>query len=762
MANNMANNMASDRTANITKASRRGFLRDIFSAGAVILAVPLTSCTSTETKTASMEGPNGSWTPGVFVGLNPDGTFTLVAHRSEMGTGARTALPMLLADELEADWKRVKVVQATGDAKYGSQNTDGSCSVRDFYDTIRDAGATARLMLERAAAAKWSVPAEECKAQLHTVVHTKTGKKADYGELVALAKTQPVPKKAELKWKPASEYRYVGKDFPTLDRDDLCAGRGTFGIDAKVPGMVYASIERSPVYGGHFTKFDDSEAKKVKGVLRTATIEKFKAPHMFQALGGVAVIADNTWAAVQGRKKLKVDWDLGPHATYDSDNYKAELKATASKPCKVMRNIGDVDKAFAATGAKVIEAEYYCPHLSHAPMEPPAAVAEWKDSKVTAWANTQNPQAVQDAVAAAMGIKKEDVTCHVTLLGGGFGRKSKPDYVCEAALLSKQVGKPVKVVWTREEDIKFDFYHSVAAMYMKAAVDEKGKPTAWLQRSVFPSIGTTFDEKAKGPMELEVGMGWNDIPYQIVNHRAENGHADNHVRIGWLRAVANIYHAFGVHSFADELAAAAKADRVQYLLDLIGPGQKLDVKPEGMKYWNNGKPIEQFPYDTARLRRVIELVAEKSGWGKKKNLGIAAHRSFLSYVAAVVEVDVDSQGRVRIPAVHIAADAGTTIYPERVRAQFEGAAVFGTSIAMMGEITAKEGRIVQSNFHNYPVARMNEAPLMTHVYMVNSTEAPAGVGEPGVPPIAPAICNAIFAATGKRVRDLPVRKTKLG
>lgn len=750
---------------NITKASRRGFLRDVFSAGAVILAVPLTSCTTAGDgkKAASMEGPNGSWTPSVFIGLNPDGTFSLVAHRSEMGTGARSALPMLLADELEADWKKVKVVQALGDEKYGSQNTDGSCSVRDFYDTIRDAGATARTMLVRAAAAKWNVPADECKAQLHTVVHTKSDKKADYAELVALAKAQPVPTKKEIQWKPASEFRYVGKpNFPTIDLEDICAGRGTFGMDAKVPGMVYASIERSPVYGGQFTKFDDSEAKKVKGVLQTATIPKFKAPHNFQALGGVAVLADNTWSAIQGRKKLKVDWEASPHASYDSDTYKAELKKTASQPGTVVRNVGDVDKAFGAAGAKVIEAEYYCPHLSHAPMEPPAAVAEWKDGKVTAWANTQNPQAVQETVAAAMGIKKEDVTCHVTLLGGGFGRKSKPDYVCEAAILSKQVGKPVKVVWTREEDLQFDFYHSVAGMYMKAAVDDKGKPTAWLQRSVFPSIGTTFDDKAKGAMPLEMGMGWNDIPYQIANHRAENGHIDNHVRIGWLRAVANVYHAFAVHSFADELAAAAKADRVQYLLDLIGPGQKLDIKVEGKDpYWNNGKPIADYPYDTARLRRVIELAAEKAGWGKKKNLGIAAHRSFLSYVAAVVEVDVDSQGRVRIPNVHIAADAGTTIYPDRVQAQFEGASVFGTSIAMMGEITAKNGRIAQSNFHNYPVARMSEAPRMTHVHVVNSTEKPAGVGEPGVPPIAPAICNAIFAVTGKRVRDLPVRKTKL-
>jgi len=686
----------------VRKMQRRGFLRDLFSAGAIVLGAPYLNAAA---GTGLGAYGRAAWKPNVFVGLNPDGTVILVAHRSEMGTGARSALPMLLADEMEADWKHVRVEQAIGDAKYGSQNTDGSCSVRDFYDTIRTAGATTRLMLERAAAAQWNVPVEECKAQLHLVVHAKSGKKLGYGALAKAASTMPVPDAGQLKLKTAAEYRYVGKDnFPTVDRDDLCAGRGTFGIDAKVPGMVYASIERSPVFGGKLKNFDDAEAKQVKGVLRTATIDAFKPPHVFQALGGVAVLADNTWAAMQGRKKLKVTWDAGEHAAYDSDAYKQELRATAKQPGKVVREQGNVDAAFAGA-AKTHEAEYYVPLLSHVPMEPPAAIAEYKDGKVTAWANTQNPQAVQDAVSGALGIKKEDVTCHVTLLGGGFGRKSKPDYVCEAALLSKQVGKPVKVVWSREEDVKFDFYHAVSAMYMKAGLDAAGKPTAWLQRSVFPSIGTTFDHTARHAMDLEMGMGWVDLPYSIPHHRAENGAAQNHVRIGWMRAVANIYHAFGIHSFVDELAALAGRDRVEYLLGLLPPG-KVDIQPKA-KYWNHDQTQERYPVDNNRLRRVIEMAAEKSGWGKKKNLGIAAHRSFLTYVAAVVEVDVDSQGRVKIPSMHIVADAGTTIYPDRVRAQFEGAGVFGTSIAMMGEITAKNGRIVQSNYDDYEVLRID-------------------------------------------------------
>lgn len=739
----------------IERVSRRGFLGTAFGAGALVLGVQLNE----------VEGATPAWMPSVYLGIEPNGTAVIVAHRSEMGTGIRTVLPMVVADELEADWKKVRIEQALGDVKYGSQNTDGSCSIRDFYDAMRAAGATVRLMLEQSAAKKWNVPVSECKGQNHFVVHAKSGKKAGYGELVKVASTLPVPKKGEWTLKPENEFRYIGKEMPTMEQGDHTRGAGKFGIDAKMPGMLYASIERPPVLGAKLKSFDDTAAKQVKGVVRTATIDAFKPPHNFQALGGVAVLADSTWAAAQGRKKLKVEWDLGPNGSFDSAKDKAEIMAKAMQPGKVVRNIGDVDKAFAAA-TNLHEASYYIPLLSHAPMEPPAAVAEWKDGKVVTYAATQNPQAVQESVASAMGIKKEDVTCHVTLLGGGFGRKSKPDYVCEAAMLSKTVGKPVKVVFSREDDIKFDFYHANAGMYMKAALDEKGRPTAWLHRSVFPSIGSTFDATAEYGQEFEMGMGWVDLPYAIANHRAENGPHKNHVRIGWMRAVAHIYHAFAIHSFVDELAAKAGRDRVEYILDLLGPDRKVPIEPVGMKYWNNDQGQDTYPVDTARLKRVVDLVAEKSGWANKKPqkgraLGIAAHRSFLSYVAAVVEVVVDDRGRVTIPRVDIAIDAGRIINPERAKSQLEGAAVFGTSLAMMGEITAADGRIVQSNFNNYPVARMPEAPLVTHVHLVPSNALPAGIGEPGVPPIAPAITSAIFAATGKRVRELPIRKTKL-
>jgi len=371
---------------------------------------------------------------------------------------------------------------------------------------------------------------------------------------------------------------------------------------------------------------------------------------------------------------------------------------------------------------------------------------------------------VQETIAGVLGIKKEDVICHVTLLGGGFGRKSKPDQVAEAAVLSKQLGKPVKVVWSREDDIHFDFFHSVAAMYMKAAVGPDGKPTAWLQRTAFPPIGSTFDAEAKYADDDEMGSGWNNLPFNIPNHRAENGPADFHVRIGWLRSVANIYQAFAICCFADELAKAANRDSVQYVLDLIGPPRIVGLDLKG----DDAEDAKTYPFDTARLRRVIEIAAEKSGWGKRSTglgkghgLGIAAHRSFLTYVASVVEVEVDSKGQVHILNVWTAVDAGTVVSPDNVRYQFVGAAAFGASLALFGEITATNGAIDQSNFHNYQIARMNRAPRHVEVHIVESEAPPAGVGEPGVPPFAPALYNAVFAATGKRVRELPLSKTKL-
>jgi isoquinoline 1-oxidoreductase beta subunit len=755
---------------NILNVSRRGFLQGVVSSGAFVLSVRLVPDLVPELLAAetgfATHADRAVLHPSAFVGIETDGTVYIVAHRSEMGTSSRTSVPLILADELDADWKRVKLEQAIGDARYGDQDTDGSHSILSFYDGMRVAGATARLMLTQAAAKQWGVPVAECHSDLHAIVHSKSNRKAGYGELAAAAAKLPVPKKEELQFKPKGAWRYIGKGATSYDLADICTGKAGYGMDARLGGMVYASIEHPPVLGGKVKSYDEKAPLQVKGVKQTIPIKPFTPPHHFQPLGGVAVIADNTWAAFQGRKKLNVAWDHGANASYNSDQYKTELHDTARKPGKVVRNIGDVDAAF-AKGGKIVEADYYVPLLAHASMEPPVALADYRDGKVTIWAPTQNPQAVQETVAEELGIPKENVICHVPLLGGGFGRKSKPDYAAEAAILSKAVGRPVKVVWSREDDIKFGFYHAVAAMYMKASLDEKGKPIAWLQRSVFPPIGSTFALNTTYGDAGEMGLGWTDLPFDLPNHRAENGPAENHVRIGWLRSVANIYHGFAAQSFANELAHTAGREPLEYLLELIGPSRIIDVKASAPENTNYGESPVTYPLDTARMRRVIELAAEKSGWGKRKlgkgaGMGIAVHRSFLTYVATVVEVEVDDQGEVKIPAVHTAVDAGLVVNPEATRSQFEGAAVFGTSIVRSGEITAKDGIIEQSNFDSYPVARMNEAPYKTNVYIVDSDAPPAGVGEPGVPPFAPAVCNAIFAASGKRIRELPLSRSMAG
>lgn len=748
----------------IENVSRRRFLKGAFGAGALVLTVRYIPPMLAQGQPADgqtfdqTDVDRATFHPNIFVGIQRDGTVYIVAHRSEMGTAIRTSLPLVLADELDADWKRVKIDQAIGDKRYGEQNTDGSRSMRNFFDTMRECGAAARWMLIQAAALQWNVPAAECSTGLHTVVHKSTGRSVGYGELAASAASLPVPTKEQIQLKKPAEWRYIGKGMISVDLENLCTGKAMYGMDARVDGMVYASIERPPVFGGKVKTLDDQEALKVAGVQQTVSIDPFKPPAAFQPLGGVAVVADNTWAAFQGRKKLKITWDNGPNESYDSVAYKKELSETAHKSGKVIRNVGDSDKELAAA-KNVVEADYYVPLLAHAAMEPLVALAEFKDGKVTAWAPTQNPQAVQAIVSSELGIPKENVICNVTLLGGGFGRKSKPDYVAEAAVLSKKLGRPVKVVWTREDDIKFDYYNTVAAMYLKAAVDDKGKPTAWLQRSVFPPITSIFDVTQVYGDPPHLAQGWTDLPYDLPNIRIENGPAQAHVRIGWLRSVANIYHAFGIQCFTDELAHRANRDPVEYLLDLIGTPRTLDFT--NVQYPNYGADYKTFPWETGRLQKVVEMVAEKSGWAKKKSakghgFGIAAHRSFLTYVATVVEVEVNDQGEIRIPRVDTAVDAGLVVNPEITRAQFEGAAVFGTSIVRSGEITAKSGVIQQSNFNDYPVARINEVPAQTNVYITESTAPPAGVGEPGVPPFVAAFCNAIFAATGKRVRDLPL------
>jgi isoquinoline 1-oxidoreductase beta subunit len=709
--------------------------------------------------------PETQFAPNVYVSIDETGLVTIVAHRSEMGTGIKTGLPMVLADELEADWNRVKVVQADGDIKYGDQNTDGSRSMRQFYQPLREAGAVARQMLEEAAGRVWNVDPASCHAQNHAVMHEPTGRRLGFGELVKVAADLPLPSAdhMQLRFKPASERRYVGKLVPIVDLADIVRGRAIYGIDMVVPGMKYVSIERCPVYGGRAKSFDAKDALAVPGVEKVIEIEATPIPSGFNPLGGIAVVASNTWAAQQGRQKLKIDWDFGPNAGYDTTAYRAELEATANQPGRLVRGQGDVADALHSATHRV-SADYFVPHYAHAPMEVPTALAHVTGDHCEVWAPTQNPQGARTVVAQALGFDEKQVTLHVTLLGGGFGRKSKPDYVAEAAVLSQKLGAPVKVTWTRPDDIQHDYYHAICAQHLEAALDAKGRTTAWLHRTVFPPIEATFqpDVTYGGAGELQQGM--TDMPYDIPNVRCENGAAVNHVRIGWYRSVFNIPHAFAVCSFADELAAAAGQDPLEYLRQLIGAPRHIDLRALGVDYPNYGASLDVYPIDTGRLRGVLDLVATKSDWGQKlpvrQGRGIAVHRSFLSYVAVVAQVAVGNDGQVTIPRVDMAVDCGLVVNPDRVQAQLEGAAIMAISNALYSNISAKQGRIEQGNFDDYPVARTDITPD-TRVYLVNSSAPPSGVGEPGVPPTAPAICNAIYAATGKRIRSLPIDTAQL-
>ena len=743
--------------------TRRGFLSSL-AAGSLVLAGRAKGASSFVRIAQDEDVP---FEPDLFVAISPDGAVSILAHRSEMGTGIRTALPMVVADELGADWDRVVVRQAIGDKRLGSQNTDGSRSIRRFYQRMRVAGATARSMLERAAAQTWGVDAADCSAGEHVVSHASSGESAGFGELVATARTLEAPAEEELTFRDAAEFRYVGYDVPIVDLDDIVTGRAVYGLDVRNEDQLYAVIERSPVLGGRVESFDATGAKAVPGVVDVIEVQPFEAPHGFQALGGVAVLAENTWAALQGRRALEVKWSASDHAVYDSAPFAKTLLEEVQRPGKVWRTEGDAAAALAAAAPdSVFKADYSLPHLAHASMEPPAALAivhkgdDGKPRACEVWAPTQNPQAAQDQLAQTFGIDPAECTVHVTLLGGGFGRKSKPDFIVEAALLSSAVDRPVHVTWTREDDIRHDYYHTVAAVHMEAALDDEGMPKAWLQRSAFPPIFSTFVPGARDASPMEMGLGFTDVPYAVPNLQVESGSADAHVRIGWLRSVAHIYHAFGICCFPDELAHRAGRDPFEYLMALIGEPRLVPL--EGLEYTNHDEPLERYPFDTGRLRHVTERAAELAGWGRfmpsGRGLGIACHRSFLSYCANVVEVEVKKDGSLSIPRVHVVIDAGTIVHPDRVRAQMEGAAVFGASLALYGEITAKGGVIEQSNFHDYPVARIYDAPREIEVEVVPSDALPAGVGEVGVPPFAPALCNAIFAATGKRIRELPLAR----
>jgi isoquinoline 1-oxidoreductase subunit beta len=702
--------------------------------------------------------------PLTFVAIGEDGVVTVIVHRSEMGQGIRTGLPMVIADELDADWSKVRVTQAPGDEeKFGNQDTDGSRSMRHHFDPMRRVGAAARTMLEAAAAASWNVPVSSVRAVNHEVIHEQSGRRLGYGALARAAAKLPVPARETLRLKNPSQFRYIGKEnIALLDSGDIYQGRAQYGIDVRLDGMLYAVVARSPVFGGKVARFDGAAAQAIPGVVKVIEIPGTPGPALFAPLNGVAILAEDTWIAIKARQALRIEWNDGPHGTYDSAAYRTELEQAARKPGQVLREAGDVD-ATMAKAARKVEAEYYLPHIAHATMEPPSAAARIVDGHCEVWAATQAPQATRQDVAKRLGLPLEKVTVHVTLLGGGFGRKSKPDFATEAAFLSQQMGgRPVKVVWTREDDLHHDYFHTVSVERLEAGLDAQGKTTAWLHRSVAPTIVSIFAPDPQHEASFETGMGLINVPFDVRNLRIENPAAVAHTRIGWFRSVSNVPHAFAVQSFVAELAAAAGRDHRDFLLDLIGPARRID--PAALKdSWNHGESPLRYPVDTGRLRRVIETVTREAGWGRKlpkgQGLGLAAHYSFVSYVAAVVAVEVSADGKLTIPRVDIAFDCGPQVYPDRIRSQLEGAVIMGVSLATLGEITFKNGRAQQDNFNTYQVTRMAEAPRDIRVHLLPATDWSmplGGVGEPGLPPIAPALCNAIFAATNKRIRRLPI------
>ena len=754
--------------------SRRGFLQGTL--GALTLTVTarglITAAWAAEPpaqKYGADSMPGGTVDdPLVFVSIAADGTVTIVAHRAEMGTGVRTSLPMVVADEMEARWERVKVIQAQADeARYGNQNVDGSRSVRHFLMPMRRVGAAARQMLEAAAAARWSVPVAEVKAVQHEVLHQPSGRRLTYGELAADAAKQPVPMGDALKLKDRKEFRYIGKDQVRLvDLEAIGKGQASYGMDMRLPGMVYAVVARPPVVGGKLRRLDSAKALAVPGVLKVVEIPPMQGAPAFQPLGGVAVVARNTWAARQGRDALEIEWDDGPNGSYDSSAYRQTLESAARKPGKAMRSQGDAAQAWAkAPEAERVAAEYYVPHLAHASMEPPAATVRIKDGSAEVWTSIQNPIAARDAVAARLKLEPAKVTVHVLLLGGGFGRKSKPDFVDEAAIVARAMpeGTPVKLVWTREDDIHHDYLHTVSVERLEAVLDQSGQVQSWLHRSAAPTIASLFSEGAKGQQIFESAMSAINMPYRIPNVRVETAEVEAHARIGWFRSVANIPHAYAAQCFIAELAHRAGKDPKDFALDLIGPARRID--PGTMAdTWNYSESPERYPYDTGRLRGVIEAACKGAEWGRTlpqgHGLGLAFCYSFMSYTATVVEVAVDAKGEVRVVAVDMAMDCGPQINPERIRAQMEGGAIMGLGLALASEITFERGRVQQSNFHDYEVLRHNASPRVIRTHLVNDDHnlPPGGVGEPPVPPVAPALCNAIFAATGKRIRSLPVRR----
>lgn len=745
----------SEDRSEIFRSSRRDFLKiGSLAAGGFVLGVNF-QCT----------GPKGeliTFAPNVFVSIASDNIVTIVAHRSEMGTGIRTSLPMIIADELGADWTKVKIVQAEGDEdKFGNQNTDGSFSVRMFYEPMKKAGATARHMLVEAAATEWGVDPSECDTEASHVILKGSGKKIPFGDLVSQIQTMEIPKPESLVMKDFSSYKLLGTDVPIYDGKDIATGKAKFGADVNLPNMLIAVVQRSPVVGAKVLNYSDEKALAIPGVKKVIKIDGPGLPAgLDQPLEGIAVLAENTWAAIQGSKALEIEWDLGPNQTYNSANQLQEMLKSTESNGTIKRERGNFNQAKSSSG-KVLEKTYLAPFYAHSTVEPPAAIADVKaDGSVEIWAPSQHPQWARGAVAGALGVDVSKVKLNVTLLGGGFGRKSKPDYVVEAALLSKAAGVPVRAQWTRECDLHHDYYHSHSAQRIVATLDNSGNLTGWNHHTVFPAIGSGLD--AAPPSDGELDLGCRDFPYDVPNIRIEAHDSTAHTRVGWLRSVSNIHHAFAICTMLDEIAETRGIDPIDQAIQLLGEDKNITFAGEMVgDYGNYGEKIEDFPWSTARMKKVIETVAEKSNWKQNlaagKAVGFAAHKSFLTYVACVVTVENDAAGNLIIPEVHYVVDCGIPVNTDRIRSQFEGGAQFATSLATTSAITFENGKVQQNNFDTYKVIRMPQSPKKIHVHIIPSMEKPTGVGEPPVPPFIPALANAIYKLSGKRNYELPFK-----